>query len=115
VHVYVGPRYGSPYHYYRPWPHYYYRPWPFFYYWPPYYGAYVYPWDYRYYPTAPSEDVVRLGLPEGVLEPGGRISGFVYFQNAATHENRLNLAWNAHTVDGRSVASVAVPLVVVED
>jgi hypothetical protein len=116
-HVYVGPRPGARFYVH---PHYhgyfhYYAPWPYFYYWPPYYGTYVYYWDYRYYPGAPSYDVMRLGLPEGVAKSGGSVSGFVYFQNAATRATSLKLTWSVHTADGKSVASLSVPFVAVED
>jgi hypothetical protein len=102
---YVHPHYHGYFHYYAPWP----------YYWPPYYGPYVYYWDYHYYPAAPSYDVMRLGLPEGVVKSGGSVSGFVYFQNAATRATSLKLTWAVHTADGKSVASLSVPFVIVEE
>jgi hypothetical protein len=100
-------------HFHRYFPHY--HPWPYrYYYWPPYYGGWVYFWDYRYYPSAPSYDVMRLGLPQGVVRAGGRVSGFVYFQNAAARATRLQLTWAAHDVRGQRVATLSIPLVVVE-
>ena len=104
---YVYPRYHGYFHYYAPWPSYYY--------WPPYYGAYVYYWDYHYYPAPPSYDVMRLGLPEGVVKSGGRVSGFVYFQNAATRAKNLKLTWAVHTAGGKRIASLDVPFVIVEE
>jgi len=73
----------------------------------PYYGFMVAPYLHRYYPmflpydgafaydplfystyypqfvrvNLPTGDVVQKALPEGVLEPGGRITGFLYFEN----------------------------------
>jgi hypothetical protein len=112
---YVGPRGGFYVHpYYHGYFHHY-APWPYFYYGPPYYGSYVYYWDDRYYPAAPSHDVMRFGLPEGVLNAGGRVSGFVYFQNAGARATNLQFTWTAHPLDGRTLASLSVPLVVVED
>lgn len=109
--VYVGPRfYGHDHYYYRPWPYFYYGFWG-----PTYWGPYVYYWDYRYYPSEPSDDVLRYGLPEGVIKPGGRVAGYVYFQNAATRAKRLDLTWNAHTVAGAAVGTVEVDLLVVRD
>jgi hypothetical protein len=93
----------------------YYAPWPYFSYWPPNYGPYAYYWDDRYYSAAPSDDVLHYGLPEGALNAGGKVAGFVYFQNAATRATRLDLTWTAHAVDGKSIGSVKVPLVVVRD
>jgi hypothetical protein len=104
THVFIGP---GP--FYRPWWPYWWGPYPY------YYGPYVYSWDYRYYPGAPSADILRLGLPEGDLQPGGRVSGFVYFQNATTRPGRLELTWNVHTVEGASIARISVPMLVVED
>ncbi len=113
--VYVGPGRGF---YVHPHVHgyfHYYTPWPYFYYWPPYYGAHVYYWNYHYYPAPPSRDVMRLGLPEGVVKSGGSVSGFVYFQNAANRVKNLKLTWAVHTADGRAIASLDAPFVIVED
>ena len=53
----------------------------------PYTGPFAYdPFFYStYYPAfaqipLPTGDMVQKALPEGVLEPGGRITGFLYFQ-----------------------------------
>jgi hypothetical protein len=115
--VYVGPHPGHGFYVH---PHYhgyfhYYTPWPYSYYWPPYYGAYVYYWNYHYYPAPPSYDVMRLGLPEGVVKSGGSVSGFVYFQKAANRPKNLKLTWAISTADGKAIASLAVPFVIVED
>lgn len=105
-HFYVYPRSHAYFGFYAPWPY------PFF--WPPYYGLYVYPWSAGYYPQQPSADVLRLGLPEGVVKPGGQISGFVYFQNAAAQATSLQLVWNARTPDGKEVGKLGIPFVVVQ-
>lgn len=114
-----GPAYGGPRGSFCGYPYYYgywgyYQPWPYPCAWPPYYGASVYYWDYHYYPAAHSYDVMRLGLPEGALNAGGRVSGFVYFHNALAHTSHLRLTWTAHTLDGRTVTSLTIPLVVKE-
>ena len=57
---------------------------------------------------------MRLGLPEGVIKAGGKISGFVYFQNASTRGTSLNLVWHANNPRGQSIANVTVPFVVVQ-
>lgn len=89
-------------------------PWPYFYYGPAYYGPNTYCWDERFYPAPPSEDVIRTGLPQGVLEEGGRISGFLYFQNAGKRETHLTFTWTAHTTDGQIIDHAAIPLNVVK-
>lgn len=64
---------------------------------PPGYASWVWSWSPVYYPSpaAPS-DVLALGLPEGVLSPGGRVSGYLYFQHAALGAHHFVLAWEAH-------------------
>ncbi len=93
----------------------YYDPWPYGWAEPPYYGTYVYPWNDSYYPGTPSNDVLRLGLPEGVVRAGGQISGFLYFQNASQRANNLRLTWTVRGPDGKTVAVLHVPFVVVTD
>lgn len=95
--------------------YYHYQPWPYVYYWPPDYGVHAYYWDDRYYRSTPSNDVLRLSLPQGVLKSTGRVSGFVYFQNAATRAGRLSLIWTVRSPSGADVDSLAVSFVVVED
>jgi hypothetical protein len=85
-----------------------YAPWPYGFYYPPDYGAYVYPWGYPYYPRDPTEDILRAGLPEGVLEPNGHVSGFVYFQNAGSRAHDLSLTWIAHTPAGEKVGELSI-------
>ena len=54
----------------------------------PFGGPFVYdPWYYStHYPTIarvslPTSDMLAQALPEGVLEPGGRVTGFVYLED----------------------------------
>lgn len=102
---YVYPRYRS---------YFYYRTWPGYSFYPPYYSGYVYYWGPRYYPSSPPRDVLRLGLPEGVVASGGRVSGFIYFQNALSHAHQLKLTWHARTPSKRPVATLSTAFVVVE-
>jgi hypothetical protein len=45
-----------------------------------YYAAYAPVWS-GYRPVElPTEDMLERALPEGVVEPGGRVGGFLYFQ-----------------------------------
>ncbi|HEY7956886.1 MAG TPA: hypothetical protein VII38_16390 [Polyangia bacterium] len=63
----------------------------------------------------PSYDILASGLPEGVLPPGARIGGFLYFRKATGPNVRtLDLAWemiDAQT--NRSLGSTHVPLSVI--
>ena len=77
------------------------------------YWDFVYPWDaavYRTHRVAPSQDVLGMGLPQGVVKPGGQVSGFVYFQRPAPEVHQLRLMWTATTPDGRPVARLDAPL-----
>jgi hypothetical protein len=82
---------------------------------PPYYYDWVFAWGPTYYPARPSDDVLTLGLPEGVLPPGARVSGFLYFKRAtAQHQGALDLAWDVHDAQTNApLGSVHVPLEVV--
>jgi hypothetical protein len=91
---------------------YHYDPWLYPFIVPPFYGDHVVVWPETTAPR-PSEAVLRLGLPEGVVKPGGRISGFLYFQNAGQHTDHLRLSWAAHTPDGKKVATLDFPFNVI--
>jgi hypothetical protein len=86
---------------------------PWFY--PPYYYDWVFAWGPAYYPTHPSMDVLTLGLPEGVLPPGARVCGFLYFRRATgEHQGTLDLSWEAHDArTGAPLGTLHVPLEVV--
>lgn len=99
-HFFVAP-YQAPYYgYFSPWPY------PFGFdslYWGQYYYAWVEP--------LPTPTMMNDALPEGVLEPGGSIGGFVYFQNVTPREGRVTFV--AHLVDAKTqepVGAIEVPL-----
>lgn len=99
-HFFVAP-YQAPYYgYFSPWPY------PFGFdsgYWGQYYYSWVEP--------LPTPTMMNDALPEGVLEPGGSIGGFVYFQNVTPREGRVNFV--AHLIDARtqeSIGEILVPL-----
>lgn len=57
-----------------------------------------------------SGDVLRLSVKEGVLKHGGRMSGFLYFQNVGAHERRVTL--QARLVDadtGETFTTLRIP------
>lgn len=61
----------------------------------------------------PSADMLRKALPEGVLMPGGKVSGFVYFPGVGDDVERVRL--RAVLVDansGQKLASPSIPFVV---
>ena len=60
--------------------------------WSAFHGPFVYdPFYYdRYFPTfarvrLPTNDMIQRALPEGAIDPGGRIAGFVYFEEIPKH------------------------------
>jgi hypothetical protein len=55
-------------------------------------GAYPYEQQWRSWPVElPTPDMVARALPEGVLEPGGMVEGFIYFQGLPGDEQRAVL------------------------
>lgn len=62
----------------------------------PFYGPYV----YRPPEPLPTRDMVRRALPEGTLDTGGTLTGFLYFQNVGDREGQVTL--EAHLVDART-------------
>ncbi len=97
-----GPGWGDP--FYRHW----YDP-----FYGPYYGPYSY-WGgpYWYYPPEPlpTRDMLRRALPEGTLESGGTITGFLYFQSVSGREGSVTL--QARLVDastGEQFGTLSIP------
>jgi hypothetical protein len=96
---------------------------------PSYWGYYPsmrrwrYAWAYdpfyydRYYPywqttALPSDDMLQQALPEGVLEPGGRVTGFLFFQ--PLDQDSRGATFRATLVDpqsGRTVGRLRVPFI----
>jgi hypothetical protein len=85
---------------------------------PPYYADWVYWWGPSYCPwPRPSQDVLSLALPEGVLPPNTRVQGFLYFRRA-TGGGQANLDLGWELVDARTsqnLGSLHVPLAVVHN
>ncbi len=104
-------------HYFRPA----FRPYVSFYWgpnwwWYPYpypYSYWGYPYPYYYQVPIPSQDMVNQALPEGVVEDGGRVAGFLYFPRVVGRETRLR--FEAQFADAKTneiVANIKVPLAV---
>lgn len=85
----------------------------------PWYGPFSWdPWYYQYYypywpDPLPTQAMLEYALPEGVLESGGRVSGFLYFQELPREVDRV--LFRADLVDastGEPFGEVRVPFVV---
>lgn len=57
----------------------------------PFYGPYFSGPPYYYDPPLPTEDMLHNALPEGTLEPGGTMQGFLYFQGVTRREDAVTL------------------------
>lgn len=57
----------------------------------PFYGPYYGPPYVRCEEPLPTEDMVKRELPEGRLENGGTVAGFLYFQGVAHRERQVIL------------------------
>ena len=66
------------------------------YYDPFYYDNYFYPPDVRV--ELPTLDMIQMALPERVLDPGERVSGFLYFDRVPRKAGRVDFV--ARLVDG---------------
>jgi hypothetical protein len=107
--------YARPYYFrptFRPYVSFYWGPW-----WYPYPYAYPYwwgyPYPYYYQVPIPSQDMMNQALPEGVVEDGGRVAGFLYFQRLVGKETRLR--FEAQFADAKTneiVATIKIPLAV---
>lgn len=70
----------------------------------PFYGGPYYPgppyWGYQCEEPLPTRDMLRKSLPEGTLEDGGTVQGFLYFQSVGGRDESVVL--QARPVDARS-------------
>lgn len=79
----------------------------------PIWGPYGYDWYVSWRPALPTEDMIAEALPEGVVEPGGSVEGFLYFQRL--REDATEATFTLRLVDaesGESLGEVAIPFVV---
>lgn len=117
--AYYGHRYGGFYggfggfggrsYWYDPW-------WYGSYWWPGWYDPWFYGPTYAvpyYIEPLPTRDMVRRALPEGTLEPGASISGFLYFQDVGNREDSVTL--RARLVDAQTeegIGEITIPFFV---
>jgi hypothetical protein len=94
----------------------------------PYYGAFYpgiplwaagAPWDMGYYyyggwiEPLPTRDMVQRALPEGVVEAGGYVSGFVYFPELRSGDYSVNFRFSLHDANtGEDKGEVVIPFTV---
>lgn len=78
-----------------------------------YYDLY-YPRFVRY--KLPTVDMLRKALPEGVLQPGGKVTGFLYFDEEAEEAEEIEEGERAHFVadlinadTGKQFGTVTIP------
>jgi hypothetical protein len=60
----------------------------------------------------PTADMVQMVLPEGVLEPGGVATGFVYFEPLTEDPAQVSLDYRLVTPAGDDLGRVSIPFVV---
>lgn len=82
----------------------------------PYYGAFPFDDFYydQYYPTwvdieLPTGDMIQKALPEGVLDPGGRVTGYLYFQNVKRDAGLVEFTQELVSAEGRDIGTVRIP------
>jgi hypothetical protein len=82
---------------------------------------YSYPYDpfyynslYAYWPEQlPTQDMLSKGLPEGVVQNNGKISGFVYFKGVGNQESSVTFAMNlVDATNGQPIGQVTIPFAV---
>ena len=96
---YVAPHYSYLYPGLEPWPG-------MFGYDPLYYDNFYSRWPER----LPTQDMLSEALPEGVVQDGGSVSGFVYFQSVTGRESAVQFKMDlVDASDGQSFGVLAIP------
>jgi len=62
--------------------------------------------------SLPNKELLRQGLPEGVLEAGGRLSGFLYFKDQPKGTTLTFYASLVEAETGQAFGTVAIPFTV---
>ncbi len=75
---------------------------------PPWYATWVVYWSPAIAGIPLSDALVDAALPEGVLPPGGTVSGFLYFRRATAPGRQLDLAWQMYQATGPETAGAAL-------
>lgn len=80
----------------------------------PYYDHY-YPYWQRMRIELPTAEMLRYALPEGVLEDGGAVAGFLYFERIDSQAGEPRVAFEVNVVDivsDETLTTLEVPFVV---
>jgi hypothetical protein len=83
----------------------------------PYYGSFPFDQYYynTYYPTwidiqLPTGDMIQKALPEGVLDAGGRVTGYLYFQNVKKGVGMVEFTYElVNAANGERIGVVRIP------
>ncbi|NBD10291.1 MULTISPECIES: hypothetical protein [Corallococcus] len=76
----------------------------------PFYDPYLYYGPPRYVEPLPTADMINNALPEGTLEPGGTLEGFLYFQGVVHREDAVTLQMNlVDAQTGEPFGTLAIP------
>lgn len=57
----------------------------------------------------PTEEMLEVALPEGVVERGGYVEGFLYFQHVPDRIGRVVLRADVTTTDGERLGTIELP------
>lgn len=77
--------------------------------WDPGFYDQAYQWD----PSLPTPDMLRQALPEGVLQPGGRAEGFLYFHRLRQGSGEVKFTEDVFAAESNQrVATLRIPLAV---
>ena len=58
----------------------------------------------------PTQDMLSEALPEGAVQDGGSVSGFVYFQSVTSRESAVQFQMNlVDASDGTAFGVIAIP------
>lgn len=85
-----------------------------FYFDPLYYGQY-YPYWGRMRVELPTAEMLRYALPEGVLDEGGSVAGFLYFEHVDPDVSPPEVTFRAEVVDiisEETITTLEVPFVI---
>ncbi|MFP2933576.1 hypothetical protein ACLESO_52235 [Pyxidicoccus sp. 3LG] len=86
----------------------------------PYFGSfYPYPYGYGYgyacEEPLPTKDMLQKALPEGTLQAGGHVQGFLYFPNVSRRERQVVLQARLFDADtGEALGTLDIPFQVRE-
>lgn len=81
----------------------------------PLYYEHYYPYWSRARVELPTAEMLRFGLPEGVLDEDGVLAGFLYFERIGSQLSPPEVTFQADVVDvvsGERVATLEVPFVI---